>query len=87
MPRRMVKTNLLRIKDAENLLEYLERENVKTKIIIMVRDPRGIMNSRKQSFTCELDIFKDGKIPCENVQDVCHDLDEDVTSGWLTNRI
>ena len=73
-PIRVVKTVRLRVKAAEKLLNDPELGQT-LKIVILVRDPRGVMNSRATMDWC--------KWPqCNDPRTVCQNLEEDVLAAY-----
>ena len=78
MPRRLVKTNHLLFKEVAQLL--LEPDMKKLKVILFVRDPRGIFHSQRTSDVCQLPQFKD--VPsCKNEKEFCKFYNEGILGG------
>ncbi|XP_075679019.1 carbohydrate sulfotransferase 1-like [Dermatophagoides pteronyssinus] len=68
----IIKTVRLRLQDIESLYKRLEDEKIKNlKVIYLVRDPRGIYNSRKSMEWCNQD-------QCKNLTNICNDMREDL---------
>ncbi|XP_059093759.1 carbohydrate sulfotransferase 1-like [Tigriopus californicus] len=72
-PIRLIKTVRLRVEYTAELLADPELPNLK--VIVLIRDPRGTMNSRSSMDWC----LKDH---CANVTKVCDDLDRDLASAY-----
>ena len=72
-PIRLIKTVRLRVKETEKLLLDPEIGNA-LKVILLVRDPRGVMNSRASDSWCK------GKI-CSDLETVCNHLEEDILAA------
>ncbi|TRY63959.1 hypothetical protein TCAL_08236 [Tigriopus californicus] len=72
-PIQLIKTVRLRVEYAAKLLA--DPELVNLKVIVLIRDPRGTMNSRSNSRWC----FRD---ECSNVTRTCQDLDRDITWAY-----
>ncbi len=66
-PVRLIKTVRLRVSGTEPLLRD---KDLNLKMIILVRDPRGVMNSRSKMDWCD-------KPKCADVGRVCSDLEKD----------
>ena len=81
-PIRLIKTVRLRVQFIEDLLQ---EPDLNLKVIVLVRDPRGVMRSRSGMNWCENPV-------CINTTQVCEDLDNDVEYAWnlgqkYSNRI
>eukprot|EP00093_Oithona_nana_P008836 08836.XXX_244132_245169_1 [CDS] Oithona nana genome sequencing. len=64
-------------------LKTLMKQDSKLKVILLVRDPRSLINSRKHGF-CGKDI----KMPnCENATAYCHELQEDVKESLALDKL
>jgi len=73
-PIRVIKTVRLRVQETEKLL--LDPQLGKTlKIVVLVRDPRGVMNSRSSMDWCKLRT-------CSDPLTVCKDLQSDVLAAF-----
>eukprot|EP00095_Tigriopus_kingsejongensis_P001704 maker-scaffold802_size95064-snap-gene-0.15 protein:Tk01704 transcript:maker-scaffold802_size95064-snap-gene-0.15-mRNA-1 annotation:"carbohydrate sulfotransferase 1" len=72
-PIRLIKTVRLRIQYTENLLQDPDLPNLK--VVVLVRDPRGTMNSRSTMDWCVRD-------NCANVTKVCNHLQRDVQAAY-----
>lgn len=72
-PIRLIKTVRLRVEHTAHLLADPELPNLK--VIVLIRDPRGTMNSRSTMDWCL-------KAQCANVTQVCEDLTQDVASAY-----
>jgi len=70
-PIRLIKTVRLRVRFVEPLLTD---PDLALKIIVLVRDPRGVMRSRSHMNWCD-------RPTCANSTRVCNDLDSDVASA------
>ena len=70
-PIRIVKTVRMRVQETEALLRDPELANLK--VVVLVRDPRGVMNSRATMNWCKVD-------HCANAEVVCEHLDQDLKS-------
>nr|XP_046918080.1 carbohydrate sulfotransferase 1-like [Dermatophagoides farinae] len=66
----IIKTVRLRIRDIEPLIRKMGTAN-NLKIIYLVRDPRGIYNSRKSMEWCNTD-------QCTNLTNICNDMRQDL---------
>ena len=78
-PIRLIKTVRLRVKETERLL--LDPEIGKAlKVIVLVRDPRGVMSSRASDSWCK------GK-GCSDLETACNHLKEDILAAfYLKNK-
>lgn len=65
----IIKTVRLRIKDLESLIKQMSTSNLK--VIYLVRDPRGIYNSRKSMEWCNED-------ECSNLTNICAEMRQDL---------
>jgi hypothetical protein len=74
---RFIKTVRLRGTRIEKLL----KENVNLKIIILMRDPRGIMKSRTDHDWCGK------KRHCNNVTELCQQMELDLATAVSLNKI
>ena len=72
----MIKTVQLRIKDTE---ELLKDTSLNLKVIVLVRDPRGVMKSRSKMSWCDQPI-------CNKTSWVCSDLNSDVENTWKLSK-
>ena len=72
-PVRIVKTVRMRVKETEALLRDPELANLK--VVVLLRDPRGVMNSRATMDWCLAD-------RCANAEVVCDHLDRDLKSAF-----
>ena len=66
-PIRLIKTVRLRVKQIENLLLDPELRHT-LKVVVLVRDPRGVMNSRSSMDWCKLRTCSDPYTVCKNLQ-------------------
>ena len=74
---RFIKT--VRLRPTFKELEKLLQENVNLKIVLSMRDPRGIMNSRLPNWC--------GDNPhCNNVTQLCLQMEQDLASATLLNK-
>ena len=73
-PIRVIKTVRFRVEGAKDLLNDPEL-NTTLKIVVLVRDPRGFMNSRWKRGWCKYD-------PCRNPTTACKDLYADVLAAY-----
>ena len=71
-PVRLIKTVRLRIPHLDNLLQD---PDLSLKVIVLVRDPRGVMRSRNSMSWCESPV-------CNDVSKVCRDLNNDVNQAY-----
>ena len=71
-PVRVIKTVRLRMPLVTDLLED---PDLSLKVIVLVRDPRGVMRSRKSMSWCD-------RPTCSDVSMVCRDLDRDVNETY-----
>ncbi|KPM03195.1 carbohydrate sulfotransferase 3-like protein [Sarcoptes scabiei] len=68
----LIKTVRLKIRHIESLLQRLSDNQIENlKIIYLVRDPRGIYNSRKTMDWCNND-------DCRNLTNICSEIREDL---------
>ena len=74
---RFIKTVRLRGTEIEKLLT----ENINLKIIILMRDPRGIMKSRTDHDWCGK------KRHCNNVTELCQQMELDLATAVSLNKI
>ncbi|XP_017153845.1 carbohydrate sulfotransferase 4 isoform X1 [Drosophila miranda] len=74
-PIQSMKTVRLRLSQAEKLLEDQSLSNVR--IVLLVRDPRGTMQSRRHRVWCA------GHEDCEDARLVCQDLQDDYKTAEL----
>ena len=72
-PVRIVKTVRMRVREAEALLRDPELANLK--VVVLLRDPRGVMNSRATMDWCLAD-------RCANAEVVCEHLGQDLKSAF-----
>ncbi|OTF83816.1 carbohydrate sulfotransferase 3-like protein [Euroglyphus maynei] len=80
----IIKTVRLRLRDIELLYDRMSK-NSNLRIIYLVRDPRGIYNSRKSMEWCNTD-------QCQNLTNICNDIREDLNDfdrlkSILNNRL
>ena len=69
----------MRLRPTLKELEKLLQENVNWKIVLSMRDPRGIMNSRLPNWC--------GDNPhCNNVTQLCLQMEQDLASATLLNK-
>ena len=73
-PIRVIKTVMLRVQAAQKLLMD-PKLNATLKIVVLVRDPRGFMNSRTQVQWCNF-------TACNNPTVACNDLQSDVMAAY-----
>ena len=73
---RFIKTVRLRGTEIEKLL----KENINLKIIILMRDPRGIMKSRTDHDWCGK------KRHCNNVTELCQQMELDLATAVSLNK-
>lgn len=71
-PIRLIKTVRLRVRFIE---ELLQQPDLNLKVIVLVRDPRGVMRSRSHMNWCD-------QPTCANSSRVCEDLDSDIENSW-----
>ena len=77
-PIRVIKTVRLRVQETEKLL--LDPQLGKTlKVVVLVRDPRGVMNSRSSMDWCKLQT-------CSDPFTVCKDLQSDVLAAFQLKK-
>ncbi|TRY73019.1 hypothetical protein TCAL_14057, partial [Tigriopus californicus] len=72
-PLQLMKTVRLRVEYTAELLADPELPNLK--VIALIRDPRGTMNSRSRLKWCV-------NIHCDNVVKLCDELDQDITVAY-----
>ena len=75
-PVRLIKTVRLRIPHLDDLLQD---PDLSLKVIVLVRDPRGVMRSRNSMAWCD-------QPTCNDVSSVCHDLNSDVSEAHKLAR-
>ena len=76
-PVRIVKTVRMRVRETEALLRDPALANLK--VVVLLRDPRGVMNSRATMDWCLAD-------RCANTEVVCEHLDQDLKSAYDLRR-
>lgn len=76
-PVRLIKTVRLRIPHLDDLLQDLD---LSLKVIVLVRDPRGVMRSRNSMSWCD-------QPTCNDVSSVCRDLNEDVNQAYKLAKL
>lgn len=70
---RLIKTTRLHMRHVRSFLQTLDRSTISTlKIVYLVRDPRGIYNSRKNLSWCQ-------NKTCADPKAICDELSEDLT--------
>ena len=62
-------------------MEILLKENINLKIIILMRDPRGIMSSRTDHDWCGK------KRHCNNVTELCQQMELDLSTAVSLKKI
>ena len=72
-PVRIVKTVRMRVAETEALLTAKGLQNLK--VVVLLRDPRGVMNSRATMDWCLAD-------RCANAEVVCEHLDRDLKAAY-----
>lgn len=76
-PVRLIKTVRLRIPHLDDLLQD---PDLSLKVIVLVRDPRGVMRSRNSMSWCD-------QPTCNDVSSVCRDLNEDVNQAYKLAKL
>ena len=93
-PIRLIKTVRMRVRETEALLKDATLEKT-LKIVVLVRDPRGIINSRRampfcrESSTIVNKNCNDTSIACEDLQDnvlAAHELEKRYLGWFYSNQ-
>lgn len=87
-PIRLIKTVRMRVRETEKLLNDSNLEKT-LKIVVLVRDPRGVINSRQAMPWCDQSC-RDPLILCKNLQDdvlAAHELEKKYPGWFFTINI
>ena len=77
-PKRLIMDQNIFIGEAEKFLSSNELQTSTTfKVILLVRDPRGVINSRELLHQCD----SQNKFECVDVPKLCQKLDADAKTG------
>jgi hypothetical protein len=76
-PVRIIKTVRMRVMETEAFLKDVRMPNVK--VVVLMRDPRGVMNSRATMDWCANDM-------CANPEVVCKHMEQDIAAAYALRK-